>query len=107
MQGEYLKLNRMWLDNIVPQNSESRAISYAIKFIRQAYPGMAWTQRYSARGVGILAGFAQTMAEKSAKDTANRSTKSRMRLQVLSGGFLKNKPTTKPTKEKGFKSILP
>jgi integrase len=29
----------------------------------------------------------------------------RVHLQVLSGGFLKNKPTTEPTKEKGLKAV--
>ena len=32
---EYMELNRMWLHDRMPRNSESRAISYSIKVIRQ------------------------------------------------------------------------
>ena len=43
-QGQYLELNRMWLSDDVPRNSESRAISYALKYIRRACPSpvCAW-----------------------------------------------------------------
>ena len=35
---EYLELNRMWLDDIAPKNSESKAISYSIKYIKSKTP---------------------------------------------------------------------
>lgn len=35
---EYMELNRLWLHDCMPRNSESRAISYALKLIRQLYP---------------------------------------------------------------------
>jgi hypothetical protein len=44
---EYLELNRMWLDDVAPRNSESRALSYAIKVIRAAYPKIKWIQSFA------------------------------------------------------------
>lgn len=44
---QYLELNRMWLDDAAPRNSESRAISYAIKFIRRALPRVRWIQSFA------------------------------------------------------------
>lgn len=44
---EYLELNRMWLDDAAPRNSESRAISYAIKFIKKKYPKIKWIQSFA------------------------------------------------------------
>ncbi len=44
---EYLELNRMWLDDVAPRNSESRALSYAIKTIRAAYPKIRWIQSFA------------------------------------------------------------
>lgn len=44
---EYLELNRMWLDDALPRNSESRAISSAIKVIRAAYPKIKWIQSFA------------------------------------------------------------
>ena len=46
-QGQYMKLNRMWLSDDAPRNSESRAISYALKYIRRACPSVAWVQSYA------------------------------------------------------------
>ena len=40
-QGQYLELNRMWLSDDAPRNSESRAISYSLKYIRRACPSVA------------------------------------------------------------------
>lgn len=57
VQGEYLELNRMWLTDDAPRNSESRAISYAIKYIRRACPSVAWIQSYADErcgGLGIV-----------------------------------------------------
>jgi hypothetical protein len=53
-QGQYLELNRMWLEDAAPRNSESRAISYAIKYIRRACPGVAWIQSFADERCGGL-----------------------------------------------------
>lgn len=52
VQGQYLELNRMWLDDAAPRNSESRAISQAIKYIRRAMPTVAWIQSYADERCG-------------------------------------------------------
>ena len=44
---EYLELNRMWLDDIAPRNSESRALSCALKMIRASYPKIKWVQSFA------------------------------------------------------------
>lgn len=55
--NEYLELNRMWLNDVAPRNSESRAISYSIKFIRKVYPMIGWIQSFADErcgGFGIV-----------------------------------------------------
>lgn len=47
VQGQYMELNRMWLSDDAPRNSESRAISYALKYIRRACPSVAWVQSFA------------------------------------------------------------
>ncbi|WP_291355860.1 hypothetical protein [Desulfovibrio sp.] len=57
VQGQYLELNRMWLSDDAPRNTESRAISYALKYIRRACPGVAWVQSFSderCKGLGVV-----------------------------------------------------
>jgi len=54
VQGEYLELNRMWLSDVAPRNSESRAISYAVKYIRRACPSVAWIQSFADERCGGL-----------------------------------------------------
>ena len=57
VQGQYLELNRMWLSDAAPRNSESRAISYTIKYIRQACPQVAWIQSFAderCNGLGVV-----------------------------------------------------
>jgi hypothetical protein len=49
---EYLELNRMWLDDIAPRNSESKAISYAIKYIRRKFPKIKWIQSFADERCG-------------------------------------------------------
>lgn len=44
---EYLELNRMWLDDFAPKNSESRALSCALKFIRKRFPKIRWVQSFA------------------------------------------------------------
>lgn len=49
---EYLELNRMWLDDIAPRNSESQALSYTIKYLRKACPEVAWIQSLADQRCG-------------------------------------------------------
>lgn len=51
---EYLELNRMWLDDKAPRNSESRAIAYAVKFIKRACPAVKWIQSFADERCGRL-----------------------------------------------------
>ncbi|WP_460630582.1 Mom family adenine methylcarbamoylation protein, partial [Insolitispirillum peregrinum] len=51
---EYLELNRMWLDDHAPHNSESRAIAYMIKFIKRACPAVKWIQSFADERCGRL-----------------------------------------------------
>jgi len=44
---EYLELNRMWIDDKAGKNSESKAISYSIKFIKRKYPKIRWVQSFA------------------------------------------------------------
>lgn len=50
---QYLELNRMWLDDFAPRNSESRAISYAIRYIRRAWPKVRWLQSFADERCGL------------------------------------------------------
>lgn len=49
---EYLELNRMWLDDIAPHCSESRALSHAFKFIKRKYPKIKWCQSFADERCG-------------------------------------------------------
>ena len=49
---EYLELNRMWLSDAAPRNSESRALSFAIKYIRRVLPWVRWIQSYADERCG-------------------------------------------------------
>lgn len=49
---EYLELNRMWLDDVAPKNSESRAISYSIKYIKRKFPKIKWIQSFADERCG-------------------------------------------------------
>ncbi|MGL4722894.1 MAG: protein mom [Scandinavium sp.] len=44
---EYMELNRMWLHDDMPRNSESRAISYSLKAIKLLYPSVQWVQTFA------------------------------------------------------------
>lgn len=55
--NQYLELNRMWLDDKAPRNSESMAISYAIRYIRGNFPKVKWIQSFADErcgGFGIV-----------------------------------------------------
>jgi hypothetical protein len=49
---EYLELNRMWLDDLAIRNSESKAISYCIKYIKKKYPKIKWIQSFADERCG-------------------------------------------------------
>lgn len=49
---EYLELNRMWLADIAPKNSESMAIAYSIKFIKKKFPKIKWIQSFADERCG-------------------------------------------------------
>ena len=44
----------MWLADVCPRNSESMAISYAVKYIRRASPSVAWIQSFADERCGRL-----------------------------------------------------
>lgn len=50
---EYLELNRMWLHDDAPRNSESRAISYAVKYIRRKEPKIKFIQSFADERCGL------------------------------------------------------
>lgn len=55
--NEYLELNRMWLDDKAKRNSETKAISYSIRYIRSKYPKVKWIQSFADErcgGFGIV-----------------------------------------------------
>ena len=55
--NQYLELNRMWLDDKAPRNSESMAISYCVRYIRSKFPKIKWIQSFADErcgGFGIV-----------------------------------------------------
>lgn len=51
---EYLELNRMWLDDRAPRNSESKALSYSIRLIRRLKPAVKWIQSFADQRCGLF-----------------------------------------------------
>ena len=54
---EYLELNRMWIDDKAGRNSESMAISYAVRYIRSKFKKVKWIQSFADErcgGLGIV-----------------------------------------------------
>lgn len=54
---EFCELNRMWLDDRLPRNSESMAISYAVRYIRSKYPKLRFLMSFADErcgGYGIV-----------------------------------------------------
>jgi hypothetical protein len=52
-----LELNRMWLDDKAKRNSESKAISYSIKYIKGTHKKIKWIQSFADErcgGLGIV-----------------------------------------------------
>ncbi|MBI0475006.1 hypothetical protein D9601_06480 [Sphingomonas sp. MA1305] len=52
--SEYLELNRMWLDDAAPRNSESRALGAAIRLIRRLRPAVKWIQSFADERCGLF-----------------------------------------------------
>jgi hypothetical protein len=50
----YLELNRMWLNDGALKNTESAAISYAIKVIKRRMPAVEWIQSFADERCGRL-----------------------------------------------------
>eukprot|EP00752_Nemacystus_decipiens_P015326 g13659.t1 len=50
----YLELNRMWLDDRAPRNSETRALACAWRVIRRAFPRVEWIQSFADERCGRL-----------------------------------------------------
>jgi hypothetical protein len=51
---EYFELNRMWIDDTAPRNTESRALSYCIKTIKKIAPKVNWIQSFADERCGKL-----------------------------------------------------
>jgi hypothetical protein len=51
---EWRELNRMWIDDAAPKNTESRAISYTIKALRRIYPKLKMVQSFADERCGGL-----------------------------------------------------
>lgn len=52
--NEYLELNRMWLDDRAPRNSESRALACSIRLIRRIRPDVKWIQSFADERCGLF-----------------------------------------------------
>ena len=55
--NQYLELNRMWLDDKANRNSESKAISYSVKYIKGKIKTIKWIQSFADErcgGFGIV-----------------------------------------------------
>ncbi|WP_183984494.1 hypothetical protein [Sphingomonas jinjuensis] len=52
--NEYLELNRMWLDDAAPRNSESKALAYSIRLIRRVRPAVKWIQSFADERCGLF-----------------------------------------------------
>ena len=48
------ELNRMWIDDVAPRNTESRAISYSVKLLRRRVPALAMLQSFADERCGGL-----------------------------------------------------
>lgn len=48
----YMELNRMWVHDSQPRNTETRIISYALRYIRHAFPAVKWVQSFADERCG-------------------------------------------------------
>ena len=51
---QWLELNRMWIDDSAPRNTESSAIAASVKLIRRLYPQVAFLQSFADERCGGL-----------------------------------------------------
>ena len=49
---EYMELNRLWVDDCMPRNTESQYISGCIKLIKHHYPKVGWIQSFADERCG-------------------------------------------------------
>ena len=54
LMSEYLELNRMWLADAAPRNSESRALAFSIRLIRRLRPAVKWIQSFADERCGLF-----------------------------------------------------
>jgi len=54
LMSEYLELNRMWLSDDAPRNSESKALAYSIRLIRRVRPAVKWIQSFADERCGLF-----------------------------------------------------
>jgi len=55
--GDALELNRMWLHDKAPRNSESKALSYCVEYIKRKFKNIKWIQSFADErcgGFGIV-----------------------------------------------------
>lgn len=52
--GGSLELNRMWLSDEKPKNTATRAIAFAVRFIRRTRPAVQWIQSFADERCGKL-----------------------------------------------------
>jgi len=52
--NQYKELNRMWFDDKAEKNTESKAISYSIKYIKGKYKTVKWIQSFADERCGCL-----------------------------------------------------
>lgn len=52
--SEYLELNRMWLSDAAPRNSESKALAFSIRLIRRVRPTVKWIQSFADQRCGLF-----------------------------------------------------
>ncbi|WP_211224858.1 hypothetical protein [Neptunomonas japonica] len=49
---EYMELNRLWVHDKMPKNTESRVMSYALKTIKLIHPSVQWVQTFADERCG-------------------------------------------------------
>lgn len=54
LMHEYLELNRMWLADEAPRNSESKALAFSVRLIRRARPAVKWIQSFADERCGLF-----------------------------------------------------
>lgn len=51
---QYKELNRMWFEDSAEKNTESKAISYSIKYIKKRFPKVKWIQSFADERCGMF-----------------------------------------------------